>query len=52
MRFIDLYEEYDNKVIPLEDIEECYEVVRIENNGVISEHYPAHWYRAYNIFED
>lgn len=33
MRFIDLYEEYDNKLIPLEDmedIEECEEVVRIE----------------------
>ena len=43
MRFIDLYEEYDNKLIPLEDmedIEECEEVVRIENNGVSSEYYP------------
>lgn len=33
MRFIDLYEEYNNKLIQLEDmedIEECEEVVRIE----------------------
>ena len=55
MRFIDLYEEYDNKLIPLEDmedIEECEEVVRIEDNGVLSEHYPAVCYTAYNIFED
>jgi hypothetical protein len=55
MKFIDLYEEYDNKLIPLEDmedIEECEEVVRIENNGVSSEYYPAHWYTAYNIFDD
>lgn len=55
MRFIDLYEEYDNKLITLEDmeyIEECEEVVRIENNGTSSEHYPAEWYTAYNIFED
>ena len=55
MRFIDLYEEYNDKLIPLEDmedIEECEEVVRIENNGVSSEYYPAHWYTAYNIFED
>lgn len=50
MRFIDLYEEYDSKLISLEDmedIEECEEVVRVENNGASSEHYPA-----YNIFED
>lgn len=55
MRFIDLYEEYDSKLISLEDmedIEECEEVVRIENNGASSEHYPAEWYTAYNIFED
>ena len=55
MRFIDLYEEYDKKLISLEDmedIEECEEVVRIEDNGVSSEHYPACWYTAYNIFED
>ena len=55
MRFIDLYEEYDNKLISLEDmedIEECEEVVRIEDNGVSSEHYPTCWYTAYNIFED
>lgn len=48
MRFIDLYEEYDNKLIPLEDIEdieECEEEVRIENNGVS-------WYNAYNIFDE
>lgn len=40
MRFIDLYEEYNNKLIPIEDIEdieECKEVVRIVNNGVSSE---------------
>lgn len=55
IRFIDLYEQYDNKLIPLEDmedIEECEEVVRIENNGVSSENYPACWYTAYNIFDD
>ena len=55
IRFIDLYEEYDKKLISLEDmedIEECEEVVRIEDNGVSSEHYPACWYTAYNIFED
>ena len=36
----------------MEDIEECEEVVRIENNGVSSVYYPATWYTAYNIFED
>lgn len=55
MRFIDLYVEYNNKLIPhedIEDIEECEEEVRIENNGVSSEYYPADWYTAYNIFDD
>ena len=55
MRFIDLYEEYDNKLIPLEDmedIEECEEVVRIENNGVSSELFPLCWYTAYYFFDD
>lgn len=53
--FIDLYEKYNDKVISddeMEEIEECELVVRIENNGVSSEHYPNTWYTAYNIFED
>lgn len=53
--FIDLYEKYNNKLITdeeMEEIEDCELVVRIENNGVSSEHYPATWYTAYNIFEE